>query len=278
MKLLTALTSSPSPPPAPPSPKASARARPSPSGSRGPPSNPSCRRTATRSARSRSRAAAMRSTRPTRTASAPTWPSTPRRSESSTTPKPARTDQTRAQRPAMIRVWDPFVRAFHWALALSFAVAWLSSEEAETLHAAAGYVAGALVAARVVWGLRRVRLRALLAVRPAAGDGRRLSAGRSRRGSERRFVGHNPAGGAMIVVLLGRAGGDRGDGLAAHHRCVLGLDPPSSARTRFSRMASCCWSPLHLGGVALASLRHRENLVRAMVIGDKRAAGPGDVA
>ena len=50
----------------------------------------------------------------------------------------------------MIRVWDPVVRALHWALALSFAIAWLSSEHHENLHDAAGYVAGALVAARVV--------------------------------------------------------------------------------------------------------------------------------
>jgi cytochrome b len=52
----------------------------------------------------------------------------------------------------MISVWDPLVRAFHWALAASFAVAWLSSEKSDSLHNAAGYTAGALVALRVVWG------------------------------------------------------------------------------------------------------------------------------
>ena len=79
----------------------------------------------------------------------------PKRSKSSTTRKLARTDVlSAALRPEMatIRVWDPLVRAFHWSLALSFAVAWLSGEGPERLHELVGYAAGALVIARVAWG------------------------------------------------------------------------------------------------------------------------------
>ena len=176
----------------------------------------------------------------------------------------------------MIRVWDPFVRAYHWALALTFAVAWVSSEQMEQLHAAAGYVAGGLVLARIVWGFTgpgyarfshfvRTPGRVVAYLRAISN------------GSERRFVGHNPAGGAMIVALLaamtaavvtgwllttdafwGSTAAQRVHSIVAHGVLLLVL--------------------LHLIGVALASVRHKENLVRAMVVGDKRVAGPHDVA
>ena len=102
----------------------------------------------------------------------------------------------------MIRVWDPFVRAFHWALAASFAVAWLSSENWEGVHDAAGYAAGALVALADRLGLRRP---ATTRASPSSCDRRKTVIAYLRAmkdGSERRYVGHNPAGGAMIVVLL----------------------------------------------------------------------------
>ena len=122
----------------------------------------------------------------------------------------------------MIRVWDLFVRAFHWALAASFAIAWLSSENWERLHDAIGYVAGALVALRVVWGFLGPRYaRFAQFVRSPGAVIAYLRAIRD--GSERRYIGHNPAGGAMIVVLLVAIAGTAVSGLAPDDRRLLGV-------------------------------------------------------
>ncbi len=175
----------------------------------------------------------------------------------------------------MIPVWDPFVRAFHWALALSFAVAWLTSEHMEGLHAAAGAVAGALVAARVVWGfVGPPYARFSQFVQPPETVVDHLKA--IAKGSERRFVGHNPAGGAMVVVLLAAIAAAAASGWLLTTDAFWGSTTVQRAHSLLAH-GVLLLVLLHLGGVALASLRHRENLVWAMVIGVKRAAGPGDV-
>ena len=137
----------------------------------------------------------------------------------------------------MIRVWDPLVRGSHWALAASFAVAWLSSKNWESLHAASGYVAGGLVALRVVWGFLGPRYaRFAQFVRPPGTVIDYLRAIKD--GSERRYIGHNPAGGAMIVVLLAAMAATAVSGWLLTTDAFWG-SPSCSMATRCSPMA--CW-------------------------------------
>ena len=171
--------------------------------------------------------------------------------------------------PATIKVWDPFVRIFHWSLAALFLVAYATGDEIERVHIAAGYAIGGLIAARIVWGFigpRHARFTGFVrSPRDVALYLRDVALLRAPR-----FIGHNPAGGAMVIALLAMLIGT----------CITGYVMTTDAfwgskwiEEVHETMANLTMGlvVIHVLGVLIASFEHRENLVMAMISGRKRA-------
>lgn len=177
--------------------------------------------------------------------------------------------------PATVKVWDPFVRIFHWSLVATFAVAWLAADEARKMHELAGYAAGALVACRIAWGLigsRYARFTQFIrGPHKTLGYARDVLTGR-----EVRYLGHNPLGAMMIVALLMAVGTVATTGWLQTTDMFWGIEWVEEIHEIAANLMLVLVG-LHVAGVIFSSLRHRENLVRAMVTGRKAAASVGDV-
>ncbi len=174
-----------------------------------------------------------------------------------------------------VLIWDLPVRVFHWALAASFAGAyWLSeTERLRNIHVMFGYTVLGLVAFRVVWGFvgtRYARFRSFLfSPRETVDYVRRLL-----RRSDPRFLGHNPAGSFAIWAILGVAALTGITGYATYNE--IGGDAAEEVHEILAN--GWLWLVgIHVGGVVLGSLLHRENLVGAMITGYKRAEATAGV-
>lgn len=171
-------------------------------------------------------------------------------------------------KPELVRVWDPAVRLFHWSLVAAFAAAYLTSDDADVAHWWAGYAALALVAFRVVWGFvgsRHARF-ADFVPRPAA-FARYL--GSAIRGREPRYLGHNPAGGAMILFLLAAVGVIGASGWLLTTDWGWGSESLEALHDGAVELTLAAIA-VHVAGAIVESVRHRENLVRSMLTGMKR--------
>jgi cytochrome b len=211
-----------------------------------------------------------------------------------------------------VRVWDPVVRVGHWLLVGAFFTAYFTEDELLTQHVWAGYIVAAVVLFRIAWGfIGTEHARFQDFVRGPGATLRYLAdVGRNR---AKRYLGHNPAGGAMIVALLVCLAITTFSGLELYAieedagplamQTVIGTGAPtlpSLVSTAYAddddgdhaggrEQAEEFWEEihevaanltlllvlLHVAGVIIASRAHHENLVKAMLSGRKRSgAGP----
>ena len=169
-----------------------------------------------------------------------------------------------------ILVWDAPTRIFHWLLAASFTGAYLTaeSERWRDVHVKLGYTLLGLIAFRLLWGLIGTRyarfgsfafgprqvvwyLRSLLSPAPT------------------HYVGHNPVGSWAIYLMvgLGALAGASGYGTYVD----IGGEWTADLHEGLAG-AMLSVVVIHILGVIVSSLIHRENLIRSMITGYK--AGP----
>src|SRR5215831_7446006 len=208
------------------------------------------------------------------------------------------------RRPASTLVWDPLVRFGHWALVAAFAVAYLSAEEEaggpDPLHVWGGYIVGAMSCCASCGALSAPRHARFsdFARSPivALAYFRDLLYGHARQ-----YIGHSPAGGAMVIALLVCLAVTVATGLIAYREEGKGplaavmvteanaygnearhraLAEPRGEQTEsvigelhgLIANITVVLVVAHIFGVAVANLVHKENLVLAMITGRKRRA------
>ncbi len=174
-----------------------------------------------------------------------------------------------------MRVWDAFVRVCHWALVICVAGAWFTQSGAPDWHTWLGYAVLAVLVLRLVWGF--IGPASARFARFIRSPGKTFTyAGQVLAGRAPRHLGHNPLGGWMIVLLL----------LAVAATGITGWLFTTDAFWGDERLEEvhyvCAVTllvlvALHVVGVIVMSVKHRENLAGAMIHGNKRAAGQGDI-
>ncbi len=180
-----------------------------------------------------------------------------------------------------LRVWDPLIRIFHWSLAASFALAYVTEDDLLNLHTAAGYTILGLIGFRLLWGFigpEHARftdfvrgpkaviayLREIVTAHP------------------RRYLGHNPAGGAMAAALLLflfatslsgllLLGAEEMSGPLAALAAGLpaGMGEAVEEVHEFLANFTLFLVILHVVGVIFSGWQHKENLVLSMITGRK---------
>lgn len=190
-------------------------------------------------------------------------------------------DHARNLSPRRVPVWDLPVRIFHWALVLLVICQVTTAQiggNAMEYHALGGYAILALVLFRMVWGFvggRHARFASFLRG-PSAVWG-------YLRGRSPQVIGHNPAGGWSVMLMLASLLTQAVTGLFANDDIMMEgplakhvSGDTSAFATQIHDVNSIVLLSLiamHLLAVLFYLFGKKQNLIGPMLTGRKRVAG-----
>ena len=165
------------------------------------------------------------------------------------------------------KVWDPFVRVFHWSLLILMSLNVFILDDETKFHRWVGYTVAGLLAARILWGFIGPRYARFRSFPPSARQSLEqltdLASGR-----KRIHLGHTPLGALMIYNLILTIAVICLSGYLMTTDMFWGVEWPEEVHE-----AAVTWVKisvaLHVAAGLFESYRTKVNLPRAMVTGYK---------
>ena len=182
-----------------------------------------------------------------------------------------------------VLAWDLPTRLFKWSLVLCVALAWATNRYADTrpyLHVWNGYTVLVLVVFRVLWGLVGGSTARFTAFVTSPWTALRFFI-KQVRGLAPAYLGHSPAAGWVILVLMALAGVQATLGLFSADQDRLIIEGPladivsdaaihrATALHRLGFNLILAAASVHIATNLLYALLQRKGLIKAMVTGRK---------
>jgi len=181
-----------------------------------------------------------------------------------------------------VYIWDPLVRISHWTLVIAISIAFISEDDYLTIHSWAGYTVLSLLTIRILWGFVGTKhakfsdfVFSKKDITQFVKDTFSLKA--------KRYLGHNPAGGTMVILLIISLLITACSGLV-----IFATEEGQGPLVFLLSDTSPFWGDIieevheffanfilfliavHVAGVIVEGLIHRENLIKSMFTGMKR--------
>ena len=178
-----------------------------------------------------------------------------------------------------IKVWDPLIRIFHWSLVCFFFIAYITEDDWMVIHSYAGYSVILLLCFRILWGVAGTKFARfsnfITSFSTIKSYLKQLFSGNAKH-----YLGHNPAGGMMIMILiislilLTLSGlalfSTEGNGPLAGTFFTQWPAKPLEGIHEFLANFTILLVFVHICGVVISSMLHKENLIKSMTIGHKQ--------